>query len=354
MGKFLIPSVVAIVSFVSFVLFSGDSFRLLPQGDQPGLLNIFSTTKTKLQDDISNYDRKQNLEGPKDTDMVNSYYNLATDFYEYGWGTSFHFAHTLENESHDDSILRHEHRLSDSLGITRGSQVLDVGCGVGGPARAIANYSGAFVTGITINQYQVDRAKMHTEKAGLTKLVTVVQGDFTQMSFPAATFDFAYAIEATCHAPELADVYGEVFRVLKPGGRFASYEWLLAGGHNATDPLHQKVARNIEYGSGLPPLRTIQQVLDTAAKVGFVVESQVDLAQDHKGTRPWYYRMDMSWISYYITHISVTVMEFLGLAPEGTVATHSALLRAADGLVAGGKLNTFTPMHLVVMKKPLA
>lgn len=80
---------------------------------------------------------------------------LATDFYEYGWGESFHFAHTKAGESHEASILRHEMRIIDELGIQEGHKVLDAGCGVGGPARAIAKASKAKVTGVTLNAYQV-------------------------------------------------------------------------------------------------------------------------------------------------------------------------------------------------------
>ncbi len=53
--------------------------------------------------------------------------------------------------------------------------------------------------GITINQYQVDRAKSHNERLGLAKQTDVVRGNFCELPFPAASFDAAYAIEATCH-----------------------------------------------------------------------------------------------------------------------------------------------------------
>lgn len=70
-------------------------------------------------------------------------------------------------------------------------------------------------------------------------------------------------------------------------------------------------------------------------------------------TRPWYSRLDMSWFSYQMTHITCVVTEFLGMAPKGATDVHNVLLKAVDGLVAGGKMNVFTPMHLVVMRKPL-
>src|SRR3954462_8452552 len=79
--------------------------------------------------------------------MVNDYYDLVTDFYEYGWGQSFHFAPRHKGESFEASLARHELYLAHVLGLKPGMKVLDVGCGVGGPMRAIARFSGATVVG---------------------------------------------------------------------------------------------------------------------------------------------------------------------------------------------------------------
>ena len=88
-------------------------------------------------------------------DLVNSYYNLATDFYEWGWGQSFHFADKLPNESFQASIARHDYYLALKLGLKPTDRVLDCGCGIGGPLRNIGRFTGARVTGVTLNQYQV-------------------------------------------------------------------------------------------------------------------------------------------------------------------------------------------------------
>jgi sterol 24-C-methyltransferase len=106
------------------------------------------------------------------------------------------------------------------MGLKPGMRVLDVGCGVGGPAREIAQFSDAQIIGVNNNQYQVDRANRHTEKAGLTGQVSFVKGDFMKLSehFGEASFDAVYAIEATVHAPSFEGVYGEILKVLKPGG----------------------------------------------------------------------------------------------------------------------------------------
>ena len=91
--------------------------------------------------------------------LVTNYYSLSTDFYEYGWGKSFHFANRFRGETLEESIQRHESYLALRMQLKPGDKVLDIGCGVGGPLRRIANLSGAHVTGITISQYQIQRAK---------------------------------------------------------------------------------------------------------------------------------------------------------------------------------------------------
>lgn len=91
--------------------------------------------------------------------LVTNYYSLSTDFYEYGWGQSFHFANRFRGETFNESIQRHESYLALKMGIKSGDKVLDIGCGVGGPLRRIAYLTGAHVTGVTISQYQIQRAK---------------------------------------------------------------------------------------------------------------------------------------------------------------------------------------------------
>jgi sterol 24-C-methyltransferase len=81
-----------------------------------------------------------------------------------GWGSSFHFCRFYVGEEFGRAIARHEHYLAAHLGIKKDMRVLDVGCGVGGPAREIAHFTGAHVTGLNNNAYQVERAKHYASK----------------------------------------------------------------------------------------------------------------------------------------------------------------------------------------------
>ena len=84
---------------------------------------------------------------------------MITDFYEYGWGESFHFAAREKGESFEKSIIRQELAIMENIGLKPGMNVLDLGCGVGGPMRNIVKGTGGKVTGITINEYQVGRCE---------------------------------------------------------------------------------------------------------------------------------------------------------------------------------------------------
>ncbi|KAL0541294.1 hypothetical protein IC582_021336 [Cucumis melo] len=61
-----------------------------------------------------------------------------------------------------------------------------------------------------------------------------------KMSFDDNKFDAIYAIEATCHAPDPYGCFKEIYRVLKPGQRFATYEWCLTNSFDPNNQDHQK------------------------------------------------------------------------------------------------------------------
>ena len=136
--------------------------------------------------------------------FMNTYYDLVTDFWEYGWGQSFHFAPRVKGESFVDSIARHEHHIALRLGLRSGMTAVDLGCGIGGPLIEIARFSGARIIGVNNHVPQLERAAKRTEAAGLSHLVDYLKCDFMQVDAPDVSFNAAYAIEGTCCAPDKA------------------------------------------------------------------------------------------------------------------------------------------------------
>ena len=154
--------------------------------------------------------------------LVNHYYDLATDFYEFGWGQSFHFAPRLRGESFKESLLRHEYFLADQLSLKPGMQVIDLGCGIGGPMRTLARYSGASFVGLNNNAYQIKRAEAQSQD--IQSLCRFIHGDFMQIPEDDNSYDAAIAIESMPHAPDKTAAFREVFRILRqePASRVTS------------------------------------------------------------------------------------------------------------------------------------
>ncbi|KAK2855587.1 Delta(24)-sterol C-methyltransferase, partial [Arthroderma sp. PD_2] len=209
--------------------------------------------------------------------LTRHYYNLATDFYEYGWGSSFHFCRFAYGEPFRQAIARHEHYLAHSIGLKEGQLVLDVGCGVGGPAREIAKFAGVNIVGLNNNDYQIQRATHYAEKEGLSKQMRFTKGDFMQMSFEPNTFDAVYAIEATVHAPSLEGVYSQIFKVLKPGGVFGVYEWVMTDKYDNDDPVHREIRLGIEQGDGISNMVKESVAVDAMKAAGFELLKVEDL-----------------------------------------------------------------------------
>lgn len=72
------------------------------------------------------------------------------------------------------------------------------------------------------------------------------QGNFMEIPYEDNQLDAAYAIEATVHAPTFEGVYGEIFRVLKPGAKFGCYEWCMTDDYDEKNPEHRRIAHGIE------------------------------------------------------------------------------------------------------------
>lgn len=294
--------------------------------------------------------------------LTNQYYDLVTGFYEYGWGKSFHFAPRAPNESLAASLARHEHYLAHRLALRPGMRVADLGCGVGGPMRELARFSGATIVGVNNNEYQLERARRLTAEVGLSHLAEFLKCDFMHMDAPEGSFDAAYAIEATVHAPDKVGCYGEVFRVLKPGGCFAAFEYCLTGRFDADNPRHRQIKNDLEVGGALPDIAFPHQVDDALRRVGFELLETGDLNEKAGPGIPWYEPLAGSPFSLasfrsstagrMTTQGTLQLLQALGVVPRGTVRVSRLLNLCAAALVAAGRLGIFTPMYFLCARKP--
>jgi sterol 24-C-methyltransferase len=259
------------------------------------------------------------------------------------------------------SLVQHETHLADKLQLRVGEQCLDLGCGVGGPMINIAKRTGASITGINISTYQVEKGRHFVEEEELQKQCTFLDCDWTRIPRASQTFDKAYTIEATCHAEDRAKVFAEVFRLLKPGGLFAGYEWVMTPRFNPDNERHRYIKHMIEVGDGVPNLKPVADVTESLRLAGFEILECGDLAPQCDPQTPWYLPLKGTRYSLtalrtgplgrFVLHQCVKVMEALGILPKGSSKVHEVLNTAARGLVKGGEEGIFTPMLFFLARK---
>ena len=114
--------------------------------------------------------------------------------------------------------------LAGAAGIETSTRVLDLGSGIGGPARYLAANFGCQVTGVDLSPAFVDTAIYLTERCGLSSKVTFQEGDALHLPFDDASFDAVFLQHVAMNIGDRNALYAEVLRVLAPGGRFATYD----------------------------------------------------------------------------------------------------------------------------------
>lgn len=114
--------------------------------------------------------------------------------------------------------------LVDQMDLKPAAKLLDIGSGIGGPARFVANSAGAEVTGIDLTQSYVDIATSLSKRTGMAGKTRFVQGSALDMPFADDSFDAAVILHVGMNLPDKRKLMSETARVLKPGGVFAVYD----------------------------------------------------------------------------------------------------------------------------------
>ncbi len=151
-------------------------------------------------------------------------------------------------------------------GIDTGERrILDVGCGIGGPAMEMADQHGAHVVGIDLEASLVARATQAAEERGLAERCRFQVVEPGALPFTDGEFDIVVSSGAVTQTDEVAALFSEFFRVLRPGGWFSCYEWL-----RTDQPYSEAMHYWFEMEGLTYAMRSFDQYRTLLAEAGFV------------------------------------------------------------------------------------
>jgi sterol 24-C-methyltransferase len=124
-----------------------------------------------------------------------------------------------------DAQIKMEDLLAKSLVLKKGETILDAGCGEGWVAIYLAQKYKCKVIGVDLLDWAVEKANKNAIDQGVSDLVKFQQMDYTKLDFPDKTFNAVYTMETLVHVPDHMAALKHFYRVLKPKGRVALFEY---------------------------------------------------------------------------------------------------------------------------------
>lgn len=164
--------------------------------------------------------------------------------------------------------------IAEALQLTSDTHVLDLGSGLGGPARALVELSGCRVTGIDLTPEFCEVATELSVWTGVADRVRFEVGDATSTGLPDEDVDAALTIHVAMNIADKPALYAEAFRVLRPGGTFVIYDVLQGEGGEPHYPVPWADDPSISF------LATPEQMREWLAAAGFQIISEVDSSDE--------------------------------------------------------------------------
>jgi tocopherol O-methyltransferase len=208
--------------------------------------------------------------------QIQEFYDASSGLWEEVWGEHMHHGYygvdgKQKLDRRQAQIVLIEELLTWSFPDgQKPTNILDVGCGIGGSSLYLAEKFQAQVTGITLSPVQADRATDRAKEAGLSAQANFKVANALEMSFADNSFDFVWSLESGEHMPDKTKFLQECYRVLKPDGRLMLATWCHRS--TASQPLtseEQKHLQDIYRVYCLPYVISLPEYITIVEQCGF-------------------------------------------------------------------------------------
>lgn len=207
------------------------------------------------------------------------------------------------------------------LGLEKNAQVLDIGSGVGGPARYISYRTGCEVTGIELQECLNETAIELTQRVGLADKVSFITGDILEVDIKENYFDHFVSWLVFFHIPDRSKLFSVCFKALKPGGTFLIEDMVAL--HPFSDE-ENSLLRKVVLAPYIPNCETYRIDLE---KTGFVNLKFEDLSDSWK-----------DWVNFRYQLHNQNKEELLKLYDEAVFKSQASFYHKVAQLFNGGNL----------------
>jgi cyclopropane fatty-acyl-phospholipid synthase-like methyltransferase len=214
-------------------------------------------------------------QGRPEVAAIRDHYDRLSVFYRAFWGDHIHHGYWEGRESSSAAQVRLVELLAARARIERGARVLDIGCGVGGPALWLARKLGCSVTGLTISPVQAEMARERAASEGLGDRVRFEVADANRLDAPPGSFDTVWVMECSEHLVDKPQLIADCARALRPQGVLALCAWLKADGPLSSE--HEKLISEVCQGMLCPSLATMAEYVGWMRQSGFVDITSEDI-----------------------------------------------------------------------------
>lgn len=247
------------------------------------------------------------------------YYSVMGPMIDAAVGKYLHFVPDEKGLSQRAKHSQWQALVASKLGLRADQTLCEIGCGMCHTGRGVAASVGATFVGLTMSPVEVQIGREDLKKSGREHNSSILQGDYLQMPLKDGACDALLAVYTLKYShpdTKLREAFKEISRVLRPGGRFASYEILNSDTYDSGNATHTGWSHRISYHTGMPPLASMQYYREVPPTFGLKLreEVQVETLQTYRTIDSYPFYMYSGFIKWPEQMCSIAgALERLGL-----------------------------------------